>query len=106
MDDVGVWHYPGERPDSTISIAIQLYTGAGVTARPSGHPEAVMSYFGRDVGTQLLARIGVIFAEADASYQRHHFDSPSFDREMKSKYPELSDEARSAVRSFITFVWR
>jgi len=97
--------------ERNLSKALQLYLGYGDAPFPQQNAQAVTAEFGSDLGPDLISRTRAVLR--DAGDLRPDWDAMSLlsakdwvERDIKDRYPGLSDTAVSAVGWAFSYWWK
>jgi len=97
--------------DCHLSKALQLYIGFGDAPFPQENAQAVTAKIGPDLGFHLISRTRAVLREAGDL--RPDWETMSLlsgkewaEREIKDRYPELSETAVSAVGWAFSYWWK
>jgi hypothetical protein len=96
---------------STVSKALLVYLGTGVTSFPDPNEERLTKEFGADKAEDLAPLVAALVEEVrgiKVDWSVHDLQSAGdlAANEMRRRHPELSDEAVGALRGVFTFDWR
>lgn len=91
----------GDR-DLTLSLAVQLYLGVGVSAFPTRLPSALDAYFGVERAAHLRARVEALLSEAWLEWQDWGTSDLAeateyVEQQVGHAHPELSADAVRAL---------